>query len=35
MTIMRLHYAQITIPKGAEEEGRGFYCHVLGLPEID
>jgi len=30
-----LHHAQITIPKGAEEEGRKFYCDILGLPEIE
>jgi len=35
MTIMRLHHAQITIPKGAEEEGRRFYCDVLGLLEVE
>lgn len=33
--IIRLHHAQITIPKGAEEQGRQFYCQVLGLPEIE
>lgn len=35
MRIEGLHHAQITIPKGAEEEGRQFYCGVLGLPEIE
>ncbi|GAC1378934.1 MAG: VOC family protein [Ktedonobacteraceae bacterium] len=35
MTILRLHHAQITIPRGAEEEGRQFYCVLLGLPEIE
>lgn len=35
MRIEGLHHAQITIPKGAEEEGRKFYCEVLGLPEIE
>jgi catechol 2,3-dioxygenase-like lactoylglutathione lyase family enzyme len=34
MTILRLHHAQITIPPGAEDEARRFYCGVLGLPEI-
>ncbi len=29
-----LHHAQITIPVGAEETGRAFYCDLLGLPEI-
>ena len=33
--ILGLHHAQITIPKGAEEEGRNFYCNILGLKEID
>ena len=32
--IKGLHHAQISIPQGAEEEGRAFYCGVLGLPEI-
>lgn len=32
--ILGLHHAQITIPKGAEEEGRQFYCKILGLEEI-
>jgi catechol 2,3-dioxygenase-like lactoylglutathione lyase family enzyme len=35
MMIIGMHHAQITIPKGAEEEGRNFYCQVLGLPEIE
>ena len=34
MSIIGLHHAQITIPKGAEAQGRHFYCEVLGLPEI-
>ncbi|WP_208590454.1 VOC family protein [Gracilibacillus suaedae] len=33
--ILGLHHAQITIPKGAEEEGKNFYCSVLGLPEVE
>ena len=33
--IVRLHHAQITIPKGEEEHCRRFYCDVLGLREID
>jgi catechol 2,3-dioxygenase-like lactoylglutathione lyase family enzyme len=35
MPILRLHHAQITIPKGMEEQGRAFYCVLLGLPEIE
>jgi catechol 2,3-dioxygenase-like lactoylglutathione lyase family enzyme len=34
MTIVGLHHVQITIPKGAEEEGRRFYCRVLKLVEV-
>ncbi|MFC4323088.1 VOC family protein [Litchfieldia salsa] len=33
--IIGLHHAQITIPKGAEEQGKHFYCKVLGLAEIE
>ncbi|MFA9458379.1 VOC family protein [Halalkalibacter sp. AB-rgal2] len=33
--ILGLHHAQITIPKGAEEQGKLFYCNVLGLIEIE
>ncbi|SER23629.1 Catechol 2,3-dioxygenase [Gracilibacillus ureilyticus] len=33
--ITGLHHAQITIPKGAEQQGKDFYCNVLGLSEID
>lgn len=35
MTIIRLHHVQITIPRGMEEQGREFYCGLLGLPEIE
>ncbi|MFC4403759.1 VOC family protein [Gracilibacillus xinjiangensis] len=31
--ITGLHHAQVTIPKGAEEEGKNFYCGILGLTE--
>lgn len=34
LTIIGLHHAQITIPKGSEAEGRAFYCDVLKLVEI-
>lgn len=34
-TIERLHHAQISIPVGAEDQARAFYCGVLGLTEID
>lgn len=33
--IKRLHHAQITIPKGAEDAARAFYCGLLGLREIE
>ena len=33
--ILGLHHAQITIPKGQEQEGKSFYCDVLGLQEIE
>jgi catechol 2,3-dioxygenase-like lactoylglutathione lyase family enzyme len=32
--ILAIHHAQITIPKGAENSAREFYCAVLGLKEI-
>lgn len=35
MNISRVHHAQITIPAGAEEAARAFYCGVLGLKEIE
>ncbi|GAC1401275.1 MAG: VOC family protein [Ktedonobacteraceae bacterium] len=35
MTILGLHHAQITIPRGAEAQGRQFYCDLLGLPEVE
>jgi catechol 2,3-dioxygenase-like lactoylglutathione lyase family enzyme len=33
--IVRIHHAQITIPRGAEDECRRFYCQLLGLPEVE
>lgn len=35
MRIVGLHHAQITIPRGAEEQAREFYCGILGLTEIE
>jgi catechol 2,3-dioxygenase-like lactoylglutathione lyase family enzyme len=32
--IVGLDHVQITVPRGAEEAARRFYCGVLGLPEI-
>lgn len=34
MLLLRVHHAQITIPKGAEDQARKFYCEFLGLKEI-
>lgn len=34
-TIKNWHHAQISIPRGAEEAGKAFYCGVLGLAEIE
>jgi catechol 2,3-dioxygenase-like lactoylglutathione lyase family enzyme len=31
--ILEIHHAQITIPKGCEQEARDFYCELLGLAE--
>lgn len=33
--IVRIHHAQITIPRGAEDECRRFYCDQLGLREVE
>jgi catechol 2,3-dioxygenase-like lactoylglutathione lyase family enzyme len=33
--IVRIHHAQITIPRGAEDECRRFYCEQLGLREVE
>ena len=33
--ILRLHHAQITVPKGQELAARAFYCGVLGLSEME
>lgn len=33
--IKGLHHAQITIPKGKENEGKMFYCTILGLKEME
>lgn len=32
--IIRLHHAQITIPRGSEDAARDFYVGMLGLTEI-
>ena len=33
--IRGIHHVQITIPKGAEQEGKRFYCGMLGFEEIE
>jgi catechol 2,3-dioxygenase-like lactoylglutathione lyase family enzyme len=33
--IVSLHHAQITIPRGADDECRRFYCDLLGLREVE
>jgi catechol 2,3-dioxygenase-like lactoylglutathione lyase family enzyme len=32
--ITAAHHVQVSIPVGAEDEARAFYCDVLGLKEI-
>jgi len=32
--IVGLHHAQVTVPLGAEDAARAFYCGTLGLREI-
>jgi len=34
VTLKAVHHVQISIPLGAEDEARAFYCGVLGLIEI-
>jgi catechol 2,3-dioxygenase-like lactoylglutathione lyase family enzyme len=33
--IKGIDHVQITIPPGAEDEARAFYCRLLGLSEIE
>jgi len=32
--ILGVHHTQITIPVGAEDQARAFYCDLLGLKEV-
>lgn len=32
--LLGIHHVQITVPKGAEDEARAFYCGVLRLKEV-
>jgi catechol 2,3-dioxygenase-like lactoylglutathione lyase family enzyme len=34
VNVLGVLHVQITIPKGAEEAARAFYCGVLGLVEV-
>ena len=34
LLILKVQHAQITIPSGAEEAAREFYCEFLGLNEV-
>ena len=34
MKVSGVDHAQITIPKGSEDEARSFYCGVLGFAEL-
>ena len=34
MAVIGLHHVQIACPAGSEDQLRGFYGGVLGLPEI-
>jgi catechol 2,3-dioxygenase-like lactoylglutathione lyase family enzyme len=34
MGIQTVHHLMVTIPVGAENQARAFYCDLLGLPEI-
>jgi catechol 2,3-dioxygenase-like lactoylglutathione lyase family enzyme len=33
-SILGVQHAQITVPKGAEDRAREFYCEFLGLEEV-
>jgi catechol 2,3-dioxygenase-like lactoylglutathione lyase family enzyme len=33
--LLAVHHGQISIPKGAEDQARSFYCDILGLKEIE
>lgn len=35
MNIGRINHVQVTIPTGAEDAARAFYCDLLGLREIN
>jgi catechol 2,3-dioxygenase-like lactoylglutathione lyase family enzyme len=33
--IQGIHHVQLTVPRGAEEQARHFYCQTLGLAEVE
>ncbi|MEZ0326420.1 MAG: VOC family protein, partial [Fimbriimonas sp.] len=33
--VERIHHVQISIPSGAEDQARLFYCGILGLKEFE
>jgi catechol 2,3-dioxygenase-like lactoylglutathione lyase family enzyme len=33
--IRGIHHVQLTIPRGAENQARQFYCEALGLREVE
>lgn len=33
--IKRINHVQITVPRGAEDEARSFYCGLLGMAEME
>lgn len=33
--LLGIDHTQITVPKGAEQDARNFYCDFLGLKEIE
>lgn len=35
ISVLKLHHGQVSIPEGAEEDARNFYCKTLGLAEIE
>ena len=34
MTLQTIDHVQVAIPRGGEAAARGFYCDLLGLPEL-
>lgn len=34
MTVLSIHHVQLAMPEGGEDQARGFYGALLGLPEV-